>query len=105
VTGRPIRRACIQCGRPSNGSRCPEHAIPPRPRGRASQDKIRAFVAAVTRCAICGEGPRPDDPFVCDHRIPRAHGGSEDQSNWQGAHRSCNGRKGAKLGNSGAWSR
>ena len=72
-------------------------------RGRPTQTTIRAFVATVTRCAICSEGRRPGDPFVCDHIIPRARGGSDDPSNWQGAHRSCNGRKGAGIGNSGAW--
>ena len=44
-----LRRACLQCGRPCNGPRCPEHAIPPRDRARASQATIRAFVATVTR--------------------------------------------------------
>ena len=97
------RRACIKCGRPRHGSRCEEHAIPPRDRKRASQAAIAAFVATVTRCGICGEGARPNDPFVCDHIIPRAHGGSDNPTNWQGAHRSCNGRKGARLGNAGAW--
>jgi 5-methylcytosine-specific restriction endonuclease McrA len=90
-------RACIQCGRPSNGPRCDQHAIAPRNRARASQATIRAFVSTVTHCAICGQGPRPRDPFVCDHIIPRAHGGSDHPTNWQGAHRSCNGRKGARV--------
>ena len=79
-------RACIQCGRPS-------------------QNAIRAFVATIIHCALCGQGPRPNDPFVCDHIIPRAHGGTDDPTNWQGAHRSCNGRKGARIGNEGHWSR
>jgi 5-methylcytosine-specific restriction endonuclease McrA len=96
-------RACTVCGRPGTGARCTLHAIPPRPRSRATQQTIRAFVATVTRCAICGQPPRPGDLFVCDHIIPRAHGGSDHPSNWQGAHRSCNGRKGAHLGNNGAW--
>ena len=90
-------KACVVCGRPCKGPRCDKHAIPVRPRNRKVQDAIAAFVATVTHCAICGEGPRPDDPFVCDHRIPRAAGGSDDPSNWQGAHRSCNGRKGAGI--------
>jgi 5-methylcytosine-specific restriction endonuclease McrA len=103
----PVMSTCIKCGRPipHGQSRCAEHAIPPRPRARASQAAIAAFVSTVTRCGVCGEGPRHGDPFVCDHIVPRAHGGSDHRDNWQGAHRSCNGRKGARLGNGGAWSR
>jgi 5-methylcytosine-specific restriction endonuclease McrA len=98
-------RACVQCGVPCHGSRCPAHALPPRDRARASQKMLRQIAASATHCAICGEGPRPGDPFVAHHVVPRAHHGSDDPSNLAGAHASCNGRKGAHLGNSGAWSR
>jgi 5-methylcytosine-specific restriction endonuclease McrA len=100
-----IRRACTVCGRPGVGARCHLHAIPPRPRGRATQNQIRTLVANATRCHICGQPPTPDDPLVADHVIPRAHGGTDNLSNLKAAHRSCNGRKGANIGNNGAWTR
>ena len=98
-------RACVQCGRPCHGPRCELHAIPPRPRDRATQTQTRQLVAAATRCHICGQPRRPDDPFVADHMTPRAHGGRDTLDNLAAAHRACNGRKGANLGNGGAWSR
>jgi 5-methylcytosine-specific restriction endonuclease McrA len=36
-----------------------------------------------------------DDPFVVDHVVPRARGGSDEASNLAVAHQSCNARKGA----------
>lgn len=34
--------------------------------------------------------------FVVDHVIPRVHGGSDDLTNKQAAHKYCNGSKGAR---------
>lgn len=59
---------------------------------RAREQVLRGAVA----CWICGRGPRPGDPFVTDHIIPRALGGGDHLSNLAPAHRSCNARKGAK---------
>jgi 5-methylcytosine-specific restriction endonuclease McrA len=58
-----------------------------------------SIIAASNVCGICGR-PLHGDPFdppVVDHIRPRARGGSDDPSNLQAAHRSCNGRKSAQL--------
>jgi 5-methylcytosine-specific restriction endonuclease McrA len=55
------------------------------------------MVEAATYCYLCGDGPRPGDPFVADHVIPGALGGPDTLDNLAPAHRSCNGRKSAKL--------
>jgi 5-methylcytosine-specific restriction endonuclease McrA len=94
-----MMKTCAVCGRiiPINqGARCDRHKIPARS-GTLSRTS-RLVVASATRCALCGEGPRAGDPFVADHRHPRGLGGSDELSNLQPAHRSCNGRKGARLG-------
>jgi 5-methylcytosine-specific restriction enzyme A len=91
-------RACIVCGAVvRDGNRCPRHPKGKVSRHRRYRDACAAIIANATRCGICGDGPRPDDPYVVDHILPRAHGGTDDPSNLQAAHRSCNGRKGAQL--------
>jgi 5-methylcytosine-specific restriction endonuclease McrA len=57
------------------------------------------MAANATRCGLCGEGPRPGDPFVCDHIVPRARGGASVASNLQAVHKSHNDRKGASVAN------
>jgi 5-methylcytosine-specific restriction endonuclease McrA len=94
-----IRRACAKCGRIAEPgtSRCALH--PKRkPRSRAYFNAARLIRTTATVCALCGEGPREDDPWVADHRIPREHGGSDGIENLQPAHRSCNGRNGQAIG-------
>jgi 5-methylcytosine-specific restriction endonuclease McrA len=79
--------------------RCDLHPIQPRPRTRSYNELARAIVVNATHCGLCGEGPRPDDVFVCDHIVPRAAGGASIASNLQAVHRSCNNRKGASVAN------
>ena len=57
--------------------------------------------ASATICHICGKGFTAADPPVADHLHPRGYGGSDDLANLAPAHRSCNGRRGAQLGNAG----
>jgi 5-methylcytosine-specific restriction endonuclease McrA len=103
------RRACVVCGRtfqptPDNPSRCERHRIPKVNRDRTYRNLSAAVIAAATHCGICGQPfTDPTDPPVVDHIISRAHGGNDDPTNLQAAHRTCNGRKGATLGNTGAW--
>jgi 5-methylcytosine-specific restriction endonuclease McrA len=50
-----------------------------------------------SHCAICGEPFTPQDPPTRGHIIALANGGSNDPSNFQAEHRSCNLRKGANA--------
>src|SRR2546427_13264263 len=78
-------------GRPTaHGNRCPEHAIPALPRSGTYTRTARRIVDEATYCWLCGGGPRPDDPFVADHVLPRAYGGADSIDNLRPAHRSCN---------------
>jgi 5-methylcytosine-specific restriction endonuclease McrA len=93
-------RLCIQpgCGRIiERGSRCTLHAIPPVSRHRRYRTAAARVIATATICAICGKPATADDPFVVDHRLPRAHGGTDDAANLQACHRSCNSKKGATI--------
>jgi 5-methylcytosine-specific restriction endonuclease McrA len=95
------RRLCIVCHRPCDGTRCPEHTL--QKRSGSYTRSARKIVENATRCHLCGQGPRPGDPFVADHLIPRAYGGPDDPTNLAPAHRSCNGRRGNRLRIEGAW--
>jgi rubredoxin len=99
-----MRQPCLDCGRPSEGSRCPAHrqahslarnqrAQARRSRGEgaprpydAEYRKQAAVVRATTvLCWICGKGYDPADPWQADHVLP-----GNPLSELRGAHRSCN---------------
>jgi len=88
------------CGRvvhhPAGSSRCPEHPAPKKRSGTYTRNAAKVRAAATT-CHLCGDGPRPDDPWVADHLLPRIYGGSDGLHNLAPAHQSCNGRRGASL--------
>jgi hypothetical protein len=65
-------RPCLECGRPAAGSRCPEHALPPR--GQPHRRARAAVLASATRCAVCGDAPTPDNPLTLGHLRARANG-------------------------------
>jgi 5-methylcytosine-specific restriction endonuclease McrA len=91
-----ILKVCF-CGRIAyQGNRCPLHPKPPKRTGTYTRNAAKVRAAATT-CYLCGLPFTPDDPAVADHVQPRAYGGSDNITNLQAAHRSCNGRKGATL--------
>jgi ribosomal protein S14 len=94
-----LRRACIICGRPTSGARCPAHTVArPSFRERGYDGEYdrnrRALLATATACWICGQPARPGDPLTADHIIPRSQGGGSSLGNLAPAHRSCNSRRG-----------
>ena len=98
---RMIRKVCSICGTPhgNRGARCDVHKIPART-GTYSRNAAKVRASA-TVCYLCGQPFSADDPPVADHIVPRGLGGSDDPANLAPVHRSCNGRKGAELGNIG----
>ena len=108
-----MKRPCLDCGRPTDGTRCPQHAggheaartaraeARRKTGGRRRQygGDYRARAAAIrenaTVCWICAEGPRTDDPFTADHYTPAQHGGAD--SPLLPAHRSCNVARGNRT--------
>jgi len=102
-----LKKPCIDCGAPTVGTRCPKHDEAHRGRVNATQTarrrarggrpqysgtwarQSRAIRDNATVCWLCGEGPRPDDPWQADHLYPAAMTGGA-PSPALPAHRSCN---------------
>ena len=101
-----MKNPCMDCGRPADGTRCPTHATRHQ-RGKDRTQTLRriseggrphygggwkrkaALVrATATVCHICGEGPKPNDPWQADHTIPAQWGAGAGPI--LPAHRSCN---------------
>ena len=95
-----VPRPCIDCNTLTHtGSRCrncQQQLLqritinrPPRPH-YAGDYKRRAkhIRETATHCHICGDGPRPNDPWQADHIIE-----GDPESPLAPAHRSCNIRK------------
>lgn len=65
--------------------------------------KARAeTLAEETRCHICHEPARPNDPLQADHLHPYGLGGQDSRSNLRAAHRSCNNQKAMHTPSGGA---
>jgi 5-methylcytosine-specific restriction endonuclease McrA len=91
----PVLRPCLVCGRPAQGSRCPEHAPPIAKRNQ----KLRQQVAAsALLCWRCGKPVTAADPLTADHVLPQLYGGQDEPGNLRACHRSCNSRAGQRLG-------
>ena len=102
-----MKKPCIDCGTPTTGTRCPVHETRHRAAVNRTQTLRRkarggrpqysgqwarqaaAVRANATTCWLCGDGPRPNDPWQADHLYPAAlTGGAPGPA--LPAHRSCN---------------
>jgi 5-methylcytosine-specific restriction endonuclease McrA len=77
-----MRRPCIECGRPSAGSRCEIHTLPDHRKregyGYAWTQLSREVRERFPWCAVCGTA---GVPLHVDHIVPRSLGGSDHPSN------------------------
>lgn len=90
-------RACLVCGTPSNGSRCPRHARA----GYTNRERLRRAEVVTLHVALngwtCpgwGVEPHPSRDLTADHVEAVAAGGAEDGP-LRVLCRACNARKGA----------
>jgi hypothetical protein len=94
------RQPCLVCGTPTtNGPRCADCTTLKVSYDDAEYQLNRAIILATPGpCWLCGKGARAGDPFTADHVVARELGGSNSLSNLAKAHRSCNSRRGQRLG-------
>ena len=95
-----VLRACVTCGKPSNGAYCPAHTRKPWANSRRRQrmglsggawDTVRRRVLERDRgcCYLCDEGGADE----VDHLIELAAGGTNDLTNLASCHGECHRRK------------
>jgi 5-methylcytosine-specific restriction endonuclease McrA len=90
-------KACVRCGSPSHGSRCPNCQLPPRARGNGFEP-TRQRIAERDQwiCQLCGQPINPllrrPHPMALhiDHVRRRADGGTEADENLRSTHARCN---------------
>jgi hypothetical protein len=103
-----LNKPCLDCGTPAKGTRCTRCSAVytktrndrqtlqrvlngGRPQYGSQWSKIsRGIRATATVCWLCGQGPRPNDPWQADHIIPAAKKTSGGEPAAAAAHRSCN---------------
>lgn len=88
-----MKRACIICGRVTNTTRCPQHALRDRPRGNAFEPtRQRILTRDAQRCQIRLDGCT-GHATVVDHIQRLADGGTDDDTNLRAACADCNARR------------
>jgi 5-methylcytosine-specific restriction protein A len=80
-----MRQACIVCGRPSSGRRCPTHALRERLPGWDWQRLSARVLSRDPVCRICRRRPS----VTADHIVRVADGGSDDELNLRGVCGGC----------------
>lgn len=97
----------VRPGPPGRQSRPPRRA-PQAPGGSALKPaggsrewgRIRARWAGrlPVPCGQCGGMVTPDQPWSLGHRVPRSHGGTDEEGNLWPEHRGCSDRSGGREG-------
>lgn len=87
-------RACIECGRLSDQSHCPDHRGEKRNGSTRAWRKVRDEVLKRDRyrCHYC-----PAPATTVDHLRPVSRGGTDHKSNLVAACSDCNGSKGDRT--------
>lgn len=75
------KRPCLDCGTPTNGSRCPTHH---RPRNTTDEHRRRQLLTAWRQhhgdwcpgAADLNHPPHPSTDLTVDHIVHQAHGGT-----------------------------
>jgi hypothetical protein len=106
-------KPCLDCGTPADSTRCHRcgdtfnrtrnrqqtlrrQTNGARPYDTGTYRTVAKLVrATATRCHICGNGPRTNDPWQADHLTPVFQGGGAGPL--APAHRSCNISRANKL--------
>jgi hypothetical protein len=93
--------ACSKCGLPTHGARCQAcGGSCDRPRRSGTYARVaKRVVENAVICQLCGKGQRPGDPFVADHIIPRAYGGSDGSGTWRPHTAAAMAERARRLGN------
>jgi hypothetical protein len=93
--GADMKRPCIECGRPCNGSRCIEHggdrrAMSTTARGYGHHHQRRRAqllpLAIGQPCPLCGETMHAHEQLDLDHEVSAMHGGQGNRI----VHAKCN---------------
>lgn len=90
-------RACLGCGRATTGTHCGACAAP-SPYNAEHRANGAAAIAGATHCARCGKPFTPEDPPTRGHIVSVRDGGTNDVTNYQPEHASCNSSHGARTG-------
>ena len=96
-------KSCIDCGMPCEGSRCPDHQLPARPRPNKQSRAARGYGVEWQKlskqlrarqpwCEMCGtSGAR----LTVDHIVPQSLGGDNNLRNLRVLCVDCHNRFGA----------
>jgi len=92
----PLLHACLTCGKPTTGNRCPEHYVPTK--AKRNQQLRRAVAASSPVCSCgCGQRATIGNPMVADHILEQVNGGRDTPDNLRPMLLKCNAQRGGSA--------